>query len=329
MKGLAVALLAFALLVAPLAADALQAGKMYRIGYLVGTPPTAGVALHSWEVFVQGLRELGWVEGKNIEIERRYSEGRYERYPDLVAELVQLRVDVLVASAAPATLAAKKATTTIPIVSVAVQDPVGLGLVQSLARPGGNITGPTLTGGLAILGKQLELLKESVPGVSRVAVLWNPANPMLPPQLRETEVAARALRVHLQPVKARGPEEFDGAFSAIIRERAEVLLVATDPMFFTHATRLADLATRNHLPAMYGLRGHVDAGGLMAYGASVSDLFRRAATYVDKILKGAKPGDLPMEQPTRFELVLNLKTAKALGLTIPQSVLLRADEVIQ
>jgi putative ABC transport system substrate-binding protein len=321
--------LALGIFVAPLAADAQQAAKVYRIGFLVGTPPTGGAGLHFWQAFVQGLRELGWVEGKNIEIERRYSEGRYERLPDLAAELVQLRVDVLVASAAPATRAAKEATTTIPIVSVAVQDPVALGLAQSLARPGGNITGPTLTGGLAIAGKQLELLKETVPAVSRVAVLWNPANPMLPRQLRETEVAGRALRVQLHPVEARGPDEFDGAFSAIIRQRAGALLVTTDPVFFIHRTRLADLAARNHLPAMYGLREHVEAGGLMAYGASVPDLFRRAATYVDKILKGAKPADLPMEQPTRFELVLNLKTARGLGLTIPQSFLFRVDEVIQ
>jgi len=201
-------------------------------------------------------------------------------------------------------------------------------LVQSLARPGGNITGPTLTGGLEIAGKQLELLKEIVPRVSRVAVLWNPANPMLAQLLREMEVAARALRVQLQPVEARGPDEFDRAFSAVIRERAGALFVAADPAFSIHRTQLANLAARNRLPAIYGLRDHVEAGGLMAYGASVPDLFRSAAAYVDKILRGAKPGDLPVEQPTKFELVINLKTAKALGLTIPPSVLARADHVI-
>ena len=321
-----IAIAAGSLLAAPLAADAQQAGKVYRIGYLAYTPPTEGDATH---IFVQRLRELGWVEGKNIEIEGRYSEGKYERFPDLAAELVQLRVDVLVAIAAPATRAAKEATTTIPIVSVAVQDPVGLGLVQSLARPGGNITGPTLTGGLAIAGKQLGLLKETVPRVSRVAVLWNPANPMLAQQLRGMEVAARALRVQLQPVEARGPDEFDGAFSAVIRARAGALLVTADPMFVTHRTQLANLAARNRLPAMYGRRDHVEAGGLMAYGASSPALYRSAATYVDKILKGAKPTDLPMEQPTKFELTINLKTAKALGLTIPQSLLQRADQVVE
>jgi putative ABC transport system substrate-binding protein len=314
-------LLVFAVPAAPLAARAQPTGKIYRIGYLADGGLSGD--------FVQGLHELGWVVGTNIEIEGRYSEGRYERLPDLAAELVRLGVDVLVASTAPGTLAAKEATTTIPIVSVAVQDPVRLGLVQSLGRPGGNITGPTLTGGLAIAGKQLELLQETVPGVSRVAVLWNPANPMLLPHLRETEVASRSLKVQLHRVEARGPDDIDRAFSAMTRDRARALLVAIDSMFFTHRTRLADLAVRHRVPAIYGLRGHAEAGGLMAYGARVSDVYRRAATYVDKILKGAKPGDLPMEQPTRFDLVVNLKAAKALGLTIPQSVLLRADVVIE
>jgi putative ABC transport system substrate-binding protein len=316
-----------AALATPLAAQALQAGKVYRIGYLGFTPPHLGGTAHL--PLVRRLRELGWVEGKNIEIEARYSEAKYERLPDLAAEVVQLRVDVLVAVAATATRAAKEATTTIPIVSVAVQDPVALGLVQSLARPGGNITGPTLTGGLAIAGKQLELLKETVPRVSRVAVLWNPTNPMLAQQVRDMEVEARALRVQLQPVEARGPEEFDGAFAAVVRASAGALLVATDPVFAFHRTQLSSLAARNRLPAMYGLRDHVEAGGLMAYGASVPDLYRSAATYVDKILKGAKPADLPMEQPTKFEFVINLKTAKALGLTIPPSLLARADQVIE
>jgi putative ABC transport system substrate-binding protein len=273
------------------------------------------------------LRELAWVEGQNIVIEYRWAEGRSDRLPDLTAELVRLRVDVLVASAAAATHAAKEATTTIPIVSVAVQDPVALGSVQSLARPGGNITGPTLTGGLAIGGKQLELLKAIVPGVSRVAVLLNPANPMLLQQLRDTEIAARSLNVQLQRVEARSP--VDRAFSRITRGRAEALLVSADPMFAAQGTRLANLAARNRLPAMYGLRRHVEAGGLIAYGANELDVWRRAATYVDKILKGAQPADLPMEQPAKFELVVNLKTAKALGLTISPSLLQRADQVIE
>ena len=315
-----------AALTAPLIREAQPAGKVYRVGILSTANPRS---LPLWLAFEQRLRELGYVDGQNIAIDFRNAEGKVDRLADLAAELVQLRVDVLVASAAAASRAAKEATTTMPIVSVGVQDPVGLGLVQSLARPGGNITGPTLTGGLAIAGKQLELLRDTVPRVSRVAVLWNPANPMLAQQLRELEVAARAQRGHLQPVEARGPDEFNGAFSAVIRERAGALLVTTDPVFLLHRTQLANLAARNRLPAMYGQREHVEAGGLLAYGATTSDLYRRAATYVDKILKGAKPADLPMEQPTKFELVINLKTAKALGLTIPPSLLLRADKIIE
>jgi putative ABC transport system substrate-binding protein len=324
--GLAV-VLAVSLALAPPLAAAQQAGKVYRLGFLSSTWSTATSQVVP--AFQLGLRELAWVEGQNIVIEYRWAEGRSDRLPDLAAELVGLRVDVLVASGAAATRAAKEATTTIPIVAVAVQDPVALGSVQSLGRPGGNITGPTLTGGLAIVGKQLELLKETVPGVSRVAVLWNPANPMHLQQLKDTESAARSLNVQLQRVEARSADEFDRAFSKIIRGRVKALLVSADPMFVAQGTRLADLAARNRLPAMYGLRRHVAAGGLIAYGANELDVWRRAATYVDKILKGAKPGDLPVEQPTKFELVINMKTAKALGLTIPQSVLLRADEIIQ
>jgi len=321
-------LVSVAFLARSLAAEAQQAGRVYRIGYLGSTPTTPETA-HLWQAFVEGLREHGYVEGQNIVIERRYSEGRAERTSALAAELVRLRVDVLVAVAASATLAAKEATTTIPIVSVAVQDPVALGSVQSLARPGGNITGPTLTGGLAIVGKQLELLKETVPGVSRVAVLWNPANPMLLQQLRDAEIAARSLNVQLQPVEARSPDELDRAFSAIIQGRPGALLVLADPMFFGQRTRLADFAVKNRLPALYGLRAHVEAGGLMAYGASIPALFRRAAGYVDKLLTGANPAELPMEQPSKFELTINMKTAKALGITIPPAILLRADRVIE
>jgi len=320
-----IVVLVLAFLAMSLVAQAQQAAKVYRIGYLGTTPTTPEI----WQAFVEGLREHGYVEGQNIIIERRYSNGRTERFSALAAELVRLRVDILVAVAAPATRAAKEATTTIPIVSVAVQDPVALGSVQSLARPGGNITGPTLTGGLAIVGKQLELLKETVPGVSRVAVLWNPANPMLPQQLRDAEIAAPSLNVQLQPVEARSPDEFDRAFSAILQGRPGALLVLTDPMFFGQRTRLADFAARNRLPALYGLRAHVEAGGLMAYGASIPALFRRAAGYVDKLLKGADPAELPMEQPSKFELTINMKTARALGLTIPPSILLRADRVIE
>jgi len=268
------------------------------------------------------------VEGQNIVIERRYSEGRNERLPDLAADLVRLKVDVIVAAGTPPPYAAKRATTTIPIVMTNASDPVGSGLVASLARPGGNITGLSLLSP-ELAGKQLELLKETVPKVSRVAVLWNPANPVHTLILRQAEVAARSLRLQLQILEARGPNEFDSAFSAMTKERAGALLVLADPMFFGHRTRLADLAAKSRLPSVFLLREHADAGGLMAYGPSTRDNFRRAATYVDKILKGAKPGDLPIEQPTKFELVINLKTAKALGLTIPRFVLGRADEVLQ
>jgi putative ABC transport system substrate-binding protein len=323
-----IVILALGSLTASLPAEAQEAGKVFRIGYLtpIPTPPRTSFV---WEAFLQGLRERGWREGKNIVIERRSSEGRYERLPDLTAELVQLRVDVLVVVGAAATRAAVEATTKIPIVSMGVQDPVRLGFVQSLARPGGNITGPALFAGLAIAGKQLELLKETVPKVSRVAVLWNSANPMHAPLLRETEVAARALKVKLQPLEVSGPDEFDSAFAAMTRERAGALFVPADPVFVAHRKRLADLAAKHRLPALYGVASHVMAGGLMAYATSLADMFSRAADYVDKILKGAKPADLPMEQPTKFELIINLKTAKALGLAIPESILIRSDKVIE
>ena len=319
--------LALGILAAPLAADGQQPAKVPRIGILGGSSATAAAV--PIEAFRQGLRERGWVEGKNVAIEYRWAEGKYDRFPDLAAELVHLRVDVIVALNTPAALAAKQATRTIPIVTVAVRDPVESGLVASLARPGGNITGLTIAVGPELVGKQLELLKEAVPQVSRVAVLWNPTHPAHPPQLREAEGAARSLGVRLQPLGVSSPNEFDSAFAAMTRERAAAGLVLADSMFFAHRTRLADLATKSRLPVMYGLREHVEAGGLMAYAANLADLFRLAAGYVHKILKGAKPADLPVEQPTKFELVINLKTAKALGLTIPQSVLFRADKLIE
>jgi putative ABC transport system substrate-binding protein len=310
----------------PLAAQAQQAGKVPRIGFLGSTSPSDASA--RLDAFRQGLRELGWAEGKNIVIEYRWAEGRQERFTDLAAELVRLKVEVIVAQISAAALAAKNATTTIPVVMLVVGDPVRLGVVASLARPGGNITGLTSVGD-ELFPKQLELLKEAVPRVSRVAVLWNPANPSHGPSLKSIEVAARSLGMEPQLQKARGPDEFDSAFAAMTRARAGALLVLSDTMFNLHRTRIADLALKARLPAMYGLREQVEAGGLVAYAANYADLFRRGAIYVDKILKGAKPGDLPVEQPTKFELVINLKTAKALGLTIPQSLLLRADEVIQ
>ncbi len=318
--------LALGILAAPPAADAQQPQKTPRIGVLGGVSPEGSPPPYALR---QGLREVGYVEGQNIALEWRWAHGRPERFTDLAAELAALKVDVIVAGNPAAISAAKNATSTIPIIMVLATDPVGEGFVTSLARPGGNITGLTINAGPEIFGKHLELLKEAVPRASRVAVLWNPNNPMHHLALRETEGAARALRVKLQILEARKPDDFDSAFSAMTRERAGALLVLPEALFFLHRTRIADLAARSRLPAVYGVREHAEVGGLMAYGASITGLWRRAATYVDKILKGAKPADLPVEQPTRFELVLNLKAAKALGLTFPQSILIRADQVIQ
>ena len=273
------------------------------------------------------MRELGYVEGQTIAIESRWAEGRYDRYPALAGDLVRLKVDVIVTVGGAATQAAKQATRTIPIVMSVVIDPLGGGLVPSLARPGGNVTGLSVM--TETVGKQLEVLKEVVPKLSRVAVLWNPANPGSAPQLREAEVAARTLAVWLQTLEARTPKEIEIAFDAITKERAGALVVLADAIFTNQVGQIAGLAMKGHLPSIYGLREYVEAGGLMVYSPNTLELERRSATYVDKILKGAKPADLPIEQPTRFELVINLKTAKALGLTIPQSVLLRADQVIE
>jgi putative ABC transport system substrate-binding protein len=316
-----------AVVTAPLAAEAQQAAKIARIGYLAPAL-AAGPVL---EAFRQGLRDLGYVEGRNLVIEYRAAEGKFERLPALAAELVALKVDVIVAPPTVAALAAQQATKTLPIVFIGVADPVASGLVTSLARPGGNVTGSSnLTPEL--VGKCLEQLTQAVPGVSRVAVLWQPGalgERTEKDMLKEADVAARALGVRLQFVEARGPADIDRAFSDMTRARASALTVLTSAMFINERRRLADLAANNRLPAVYTWREFVDAGGLMSYGPNLADLFRRAVTYVDKILKGAKPGDLPVEQPTKFELVINLKTAKALGLTIPQSVLGRADVVIQ
>jgi putative tryptophan/tyrosine transport system substrate-binding protein len=317
--------LAGGLLVSPLAAEAQQTAKVPRIGYL-----SANLAPnpHLREAFRQGLRDLGYVEGRNLVIEYRDAEGKFERLPALAAELVALKVDVILAGGPLQARAAKQATKTIPIVFVG-SDAVTSGLVTSLARPGGNITGlSALTGELA--GKRLELLTQAVPGVSRVAGLWQPGGARTEKDmLKGADLAARALGVRLQLVEARGPADIDRAFSDMSRARADALFVLATPMFFEERRRLVDLAAKSRLPAVYSLREYVDAGGLMAYGSNQADLFRGAATYVDKIFKGAKPADLPIEQPTKFELVINLKTAKALGLTIPQSLLQRADEVIQ
>jgi len=267
------------------------------------------------------------VEGQNIAIESRWAEGKYDRYPALAADLVRLKVGAIVTVGGAATQAAKQATRTIPIVMSVVIDPLGAGLVPSLARPDGNVTGlSVMTEGV---GKQLEALKEVVPKLSRVAVLSNPANPGSAPQLREAEIAARALALRLQFLQARDPQEIDSAFAAMTKERAGALVVLADAIFTNQVKQIAELAVKSRLPSMYGLREYVDAGGLMVYSPDTLELERRAASYVDKILKGAKPGDLPIQQPTKFELVINIKTAKVLGLTIPPSLLLRADQVIE
>jgi putative ABC transport system substrate-binding protein len=325
--GLALLLGPLAFGAAPLAAEAQQASKVYRIGYL--STPTRESVEHGVEAFLRKLRELGWVDGQNLIIEYRWAEGNVERLPDLAADLVRRKVDVIVAPAGSAALAAKNATSSIPIVMIFPSDPVETGLVASLSRPGGNITGTTFTAGPEIFGKQLQILKEAIPHASRVAILSNPADPSFALQVRDVEATARSLRIRLQHVEARGPEEFESAFAAMARERAEALLVTGSSTFLAHRARLAELAIKGRLPTMLSFRESVEAGGLMAYAVNMADFVGRAAVYVDKILKGAKPADLPVEQPTKFELTINLKTAKAIGLTIPQSVLTRADTVIQ
>jgi putative ABC transport system substrate-binding protein len=321
-----VVLLAVFLLAGPITAEAQAPAKVPRIGYLSVLSPTDNP--YTLEAFRQGLRELGYVEGQTIAIEYRFAEGRPERLPALAAELVRLKVDVIVTAAPAAPEAAKQATSTIPIVFAVVGDPVAVGLVASVARPGGNITGLSSIAP-EVVGKQLELLKEVAPKVSRVAVLQNPSNQAHPFVLRQAEGAARALGVQLQILKAGSPAEIDAAFAAMSSQRAGGVLVLRDSLFLAQRTQITALAAKSRLPAVYGLREEAEAGGLMAYGASGPVMYRRAATYVDKILRGAKPADLPVEQPTKFELIINLKTAKALGLTIPQSLLQRADEMIQ
>ncbi len=307
-------------------ATAQQPMKVPRIGFLSGAPLSAIAA--RTEAFRQGLRELGYVEGKNIVIEWRSAEGKIDRLPALAAELVRLKVDVIVTGGATNTRAAKEATVTIPIVMTQDTDPVGSGFVASLARPGGNITGlSSLRSELS--GKQLELLKEIVPRLSRVAVLGTSTSPSTAPSLKEVELAAGAFKVQLQYLDVLGPRDIETAFRAAGKGRADAVLVLASPVFVLQRTQVVDLAVKNRLPAIYPQSDYMDAGGLMFYGPSITDLFRRAATYVDKILKGAKPADLPVEQPTKFELAINLKAAKQIGLTIPPNVLARADRVIK
>ena len=304
-----------------------QAGKVPRIGFLSLTSPSDRPPL--LDAFRQGLRELGWVEGQNIVIDYRYAEGRVDRLPDLAADLVRLKVDLIVSLGTQGVTAAKNATETIPIVMIAVRDPVGTGLIASLARPGGNVTGVSGYAGLEIVAKQLELLKETVPKIRRVAILSNPTNAYHQLAIRELNVAARSLEVKLQPLEARGPNEFEGAFAAMAKERVGALLVLSDVIFNSHGERLAELAVKSRLPTVNAVRESVEAGGLMSYGPSFLDSYRRSAAYVDKILKGAKAADLPVEQPTKFELVINLKVAKALGLEVPPLLIAQADELIE
>jgi len=323
------AILIFALalisVAAPLTGEAQQAGRVYRIGFL-GATSVSGYAPQV-QAFRGGLRDLGYVEGKNLVIDFRWAEGNYARLPELAAELVLLKPDVLVTHAPAGTLAAKRATATIPIVMGVVGDAVAMGLVESLARPGGNVTGssfffPELN------AKRLEVLKEALPRLSRVGVLLNPDNPANVATLRAMEETARSVKVQLHAVEVRSPADFESAFATIVKGRAGALAVYDDAMLIAEAARIADLARKNRLPTI-GFIEYAKAGGLLAFGVNFPDLWRRAAGFVDKIFKGAKPADLPVEQPTKFELIINLNTAKALRLTVPQPLLLQADQIIQ
>ena len=326
-KKILVWLLAIFFLATVSPAESQQPKKIAKIGYLL--PSTPAAAAHLLEAFRQGLRELGYVEGKTLVLELRYGEARSERLPELARELVGLKVDVIVTATDVAIAAVKRETQTIPIVMGNSTDPVGTGFVASLARPGGNITGlssisPELS------GKRLELLREVVPGLSRVAFLWNPDIRGGVLDYNQTESAASSLRLHLQSVEVLRAEDLDRAFSAVTKERAQALILpAANPVAFANQGQIASFAQKNKLPSMYAQKEYVEAGGLMSYGPSTPDMHRRAATYVDKILKGAKPAELPVEQPMKFELVINLKTAKQIGLTIPPNVLARADKVIK
>jgi ABC-type uncharacterized transport system substrate-binding protein len=315
------------LFTAPLAAEAQQAGKVYRIGTLTVSP--ADRASHFIKAFEERLRDLGYVKGSNVVYEHRFADGRTERLPELATEFVALSVDVIIAGNNASIAAARHATSTIPIVMTYGVDPVGVGFVASLARPGGNITGLTADVTADTWGKRLELVKEVVPRVSRVAVIWNPDFPGMPSAWKATEDAAATLGVRLQSVEVRRLEDFDPGFTAIASQHPGALLVLADPLVYTRRREIVATAARHRIPAVYAFREATDEGGLMSYGVNISALYRRAAYFVDRLFKGAKPADLPVEQPNKFELVLNLKTAKALGLTIPPSLLQRADEIIQ
>jgi len=322
-----ICILAGGVLAAPRVAEAQQAGKVYRIGLLdYSAPDPARQAW--WNAFHQQMHQLGYVEGQNVSFEPRWAQGDTDRLSKLATELVGLKVDVIVTGGTNAAVAVKRATSTIPIVTATGSDPVGVGLVASLRQPGGNVTGmSTMVGELA--AKRLEFLRIVAPRASRVAILWDETGPASRLGAQQTETAAKTAGFTILSVPVRSPTEIEAAFAAVVRGRAGALSIIPSPMFFAHLERLAELAVKHRLPTVVGSREYVDAGCLVGYGPDFPDLFRRAATFVDKILKGAKPGDLPIEQPTKFELVINLKTAKALGLTIPQSLLLRTDQVIQ
>ena len=308
----------------PFAARAQKGGRKYVIGRF-----SAGSAAEPTnDDFTEALRELGWVEGENVVFERRYAENRLERLPELAADLVRLNVDVIAAGGTLAPLAAKRATSTIPIVMTVAGDPVGSGLVDSLARPGGNVTGMSLMAP-ELGGKRLELLKELLPQLARVAVLWNSANPYSARVFKQVQAASGTLGIEVQSLELRSPDDFDGAFETVRRQHPDALMTIEDPLTFNHRNRIAEFAVGQQLPSLSGLSEFAAAGGLMSYGANQGDLYRRAAGYVDKILKGSKPADLPVQQPTKFELVINLKTAKILGITVPPPLLARANEVIE
>lgn len=308
----------------PLVAQA-QTAKVHRIGYLSAS--THNPRLYGF--FQRGLKELGWIEGQNIVIERRYAEGQPNRLPDLARELVALKVDLIVASPTVPALAAKNATDTIPIVGLGFDNPLQHGLAASLARPGGNVTGLSYAVGPEIFGKDVEFLRELIPALTSVAVVSNPESPNHAVAVENIKTAARSLGVEVELFEVSRSEEFDNVFGEIARRRMQATFIFGDPMYGVHQTKLTELALRYRLPAMHTNRSHVENGGLMCYGPSFPDLWRRAASYVDKILKGAKPADLPIEQPTKFELIINLKTAKGLGLVVPPTLLSRADEVIE
>ncbi len=321
-----IALLGGAVAARPLATHAQQTAKIPRIGFMGNS--TASLETNLVGPFRDGLRDLGYEEGRNIIIEYRWAGGKYERFPALVSELLALKVDIIVTAGTPAALAVKKATASVPVVMIAVGDPVGTGLIASLARPGGNMTGLSSVAP-ELEGKRLELLREIVPKLSRIAVFWNPLNPFHTTALEQASVATLALRIDMQPLQVSASEQLEGAFASILQQRPDALLILADRVFLHNRERMMDFASNNRLPSVNAYRELVEAGGLMSFGPSYEDMHRRAAGYVDMIIKGANPGDLPVQQPTKFTLVINLKAAKALGVTIPESFLVRADDVIE